>query len=115
VTVEATDGGHSASDARGAEASPAKAVQVDDQVVGSEVGECAPHASEKLGEVGEITAVGGESISGRPLLRLQGPEILNDRLGHRVTTSNLITALANRETRAARSVRFGACYVTLTR
>jgi len=115
VTVEATDGGHSASDARGAEAPLPQAFQIDDEVVGSEVGKRATLAAEELGEVGEIVAVGGESISGRPLLRLQGPEILNDRLGHRVTTSNLITALANRETRAARSVRFGACYVTLTR
>src|SRR5439155_17355252 len=40
------------------------------------------------------------SISGGPLLGLQGPEILNHHVGHRVTTSNLITAVAIRETDA---------------
>src|SRR5439155_19215546 len=43
-------------------------------------------------------------ISGRPLLRLQGAEIPNDDLGHRVTTSNLITAPTNRETAARAGV-----------
>src|SRR2546430_6057875 len=35
----------------------------------------------------------------------RSPEILNDRRGHSVTTSNLTTALENHETRAARIVR----------
>src|SRR2546425_5667861 len=105
VTIESAHGGHSARDARGAEAPLPQAFQIDDEVVGSKVPQRATLAAEELGKVGEIAAVGGESISGRPLLRLQGPEILNDRRGHSVTTSNLTTALENHETRAARIVR----------
>src|SRR2546427_457642 len=105
MTIESAHGGHSARDARGAEAPLPEAFQIDDKVVGREARKCTTLAVEEVGEVGEIAAVGVESISGRSLLRLQGPEILNDRPGHSVTTSNLTTTLENHETRAARIAR----------
>src|SRR5216117_1603498 len=98
VTVESTHRGHPARDARGPEAAPPEPCQIRDEIVGRETCEGAAVAAEELGKVGEVAAVGGEGISRRPLLRLQGAEIPNDDLGHRVTTSNLITAPTNRET-----------------
>jgi hypothetical protein len=55
---------------------------------------------EESGEVGEIAAVGAESISGGPPLCLEGAEILDDHIGHRVTTSDSITTPHDREGRA---------------
>src|SRR5439155_968935 len=104
VTVESTHRRHPARDARGPEAAPPEPCQIRDEIVGRETCEGAAVAAEELGEVDEVAAVGGESISGRPLLRLQGAEIPNDDLGHRVTTSNLITAPTNRETAARAGV-----------
>ena len=57
---------------------------------------------QELREVGEIAAVGTESISGGPPLCLEGTEILDYDIGHRVTTSDSITTLDNREGRARR-------------
>src|SRR5205814_5149358 len=84
--------------ARGLEAPLPQALQVVDDIVRSGLGQTTALVTEEVGEIQQIAAIRGESISGRSLLGLQGPEILNHHVGHRVTTSNLITAVAISET-----------------
>src|SRR5439155_24478734 len=92
--------------AGGAKAARAQTLKVSDEIVRAGPMDRAPLVVQELREVGEIATVGGESIPGRPPLRLESPEILNHHIGHRVTTSDSITTLMNREA-AARSGALG--------
>src|SRR4030081_4134923 len=51
-----------------------------DDIVGTGATKTAMLSVEELGEVGEIAAVGAESISGGPPLCLEGTEILDDHI-----------------------------------
>src|SRR4030095_3513699 len=88
-------------DARGPEAAGAEALEVLDDVVGADPAERAAVVGQGARESGEIAAVRVESIPGRPPLSLKGAEILNDDIGHRVTTSDNITTLPRGEARAS--------------
>src|SRR5262249_28041153 len=86
--VEAAEGGDTPRDARGPEAAGAEALEVLDDVVGTNSAEWATLIAQESGEISEVAAVRVESIPGRPSLSLKGAEILNDDIGHRVTTSD---------------------------
>src|SRR5262249_12533360 len=101
MPVETAQRRDPARDARRPEAAGSQALEVADDVVGSGTVERAMVVVEELGEVGEVAAVGTESISGGPPLCLEGAEILDDRIGHRVTQADSITRLDDREGRAA--------------
>ena len=102
MPVETAERRDTSRDARRAQAAGAQTLQVSDDVVGPGAAQTAVVIVEELGEVGEIAAVGTESISGGPPLCLEGAEILDYDIGHRVTTSDSITTLDNREGRARR-------------
>ena len=102
VSVEPPHGREPAADAGRAQAAAAQALDVAHDVVRVHGGERT--APEEVEEVGEVAAVGDESIRGRSLLRLQGPEILRYSVGHRVTTSDYITASPARRNAGAQSL-----------
>jgi hypothetical protein len=105
VLVEAAKRRDTTGDARGPEAADPQALEVLDDVVGPDPTETLAVIAQELEEIGEIAPVCVESIPGRPPLSLKGAEILDDRIGHRVTTSDSITMLDNREARASRNAR----------
>src|SRR5262249_32214239 len=104
VLVEAAQRGDTSRDARGPEAAGAEALEVLDDVVGADPAERATVIAQEPGEIGEIPAVCVESIPGRPPLSLEGAEILDDNIGHRVTTSDNITTFPLGEAPAWSSV-----------
>src|SRR5206468_9643001 len=91
VLVETAQRGDATRHAGGPEAARSEAFEVLDDVVGADPAEGAAMVVQEAGEIGEIAAVRVESIPGRPPLSLKGAEILNDDIGHRVTTSDSIT------------------------
>src|SRR2546428_5279441 len=99
MLVQAPERRDTSRDAGGPETAGPQALEVFDDVVRTGPAEAPTMIVQKLGEVGEIAAVGVESIPGRPPLSLKGAEILNDHIGHRVTTSDSIMTLENREGR----------------
>jgi hypothetical protein len=105
MLVEAPERGDASRDAGRAQAAGPEALEISDDVVGSGATKTAVLGVQELREVGQIAAVGAESISGGPPLCLEGAEILDDRIGHRVTTSDSITTLGNREGRALAATR----------
>src|SRR5262249_30580454 len=107
VPIEAAERRDAPRDARRPKPARAQALEISDDVVWSGATQTALVVAEEVGEVGEIAAVGTESISGGPPLCLEGAEILNDRIGHRVTTSDSSTGLDNREGRARSDTRRG--------
>src|SRR5262249_48058814 len=108
VPVETAERRDAARDARRAQPADSQALEISDDGVGPGPTQTALVVAEEVGEVGEIAAVGTESISGGPPLCLEGAEILDDRIGHRVTTSDSITGPDNREGRARSDARLRA-------
>src|SRR5262245_57894501 len=102
MPVETAQRRDSPRNARRPEAAGFEPLEIADDVVGSGTAQSAVVVVEELGEVGEVAAVGTESISGGPPLCLEGAEILDDHIGHRVTTSDSITRPDDREGRAPR-------------
>src|SRR5882724_2634694 len=102
MLVEPSQRRDASGDAGRAQAARPQTLEVPDDIVGAGAAQRAVLIVEELGEVGEIAAVGTESISGGPPLCLEGAEILDYDIGHRVTTSDSITTLDNREGRARR-------------
>src|SRR5262249_37774160 len=98
MLVEAAQRRDTSRDTRGPEAAGAEALEIFDDVVGADPAERATVIGQEAGEIGEIAAVRVESIPGCPPLSLKGAEILNDDIGHRVTTSDSITMLPGGET-----------------
>src|SRR4029453_15093164 len=72
--------------------------------VGADPTESAALVAQETGEIGEIAAVRVESIPGGPPFSLKCAEILNDDIGHRVTTSDNITPLPWGEARSSSRV-----------
>src|SRR5512138_2012024 len=121
VLVETAQRGHAPRDARGPQPAGAQALEVLEDIVGADPAERTAMIAQETGEIGEIPAVRVESIPGCPPLSLEGAEILNDDIGHRVTTSDNITtvppgearspprvALRSRRSRRARAARRAA-------
>src|SRR5437870_3741035 len=102
MLVEAAERGDAPRDAGRAQPARSQPREIPDDVVGAGAAETTMLSVQELREVGEIAAVGTESISGGPPLCLEGAEILDYDIGHRVTTSDSITTLDNREGRARR-------------
>src|SRR5512138_2412602 len=101
VLVETAQRGHAPRDARGPQPAGAQALEVLEDIVGAHPAERAAMIAQETGEIGEIPAVRVESIPGCPPLSLEGAEILNDDIGHRVTTSDSITTLHRGEASAS--------------
>src|SRR4029453_7213361 len=101
VLVEAPERRDAPRHARGPEAAGSEALEVLDDVVGADPTESAALVAQETGEIGEIAAVRVESIPGGPAFSLKGAEILNDDIGHRVTTSDNITTLPWGEARSS--------------
>src|SRR5580765_1171449 len=106
MLVEPSQRRDASRDAGRAQTAGPQALEVPDDIVGAGAAQCAVLVVEELGEVGQIATVGTESISGGPPLCLEGAEILDYDIGHRVTTSDSITTSDNREGRAAEKTRF---------